>query len=319
MRSLLFGLTLLALPTTALARGDEEEDDSSGDEGGGGGPAFSFNFSRDNQGELGEDAKLDEVLPAAGDIGLSFDAAPMLTYVGSIIAGGASGDGLNAYVSGYDQMIVGKYFLKPGMAARARLGLKLQSDSTTSYYDHPVDVADPDLEPADWAEASDTTTSNEFKMLLGGGLEMRRGYRRLQGIVGAEGLLGVATASSATSYGWSYDQDAADFGVIGDGTERPLAENSGFGFVFGVRGFTGVEYFVLPKISLGMEYGYALSFGMQGRGSVTTEKWDGEEEEAYNETSSGTESGRSIRADVDNGIDNVYSGGTGSVTVNFHF
>jgi len=303
---------LLVLPLALAASPAFAQDD----EGGGGMP---FNFSRDDQGDLGEKPALNDVLPAAGDIALSFDAAPMLTYVGSIIAGGASGSGLNAYVSGFDQMIVGKYFLSENMAARARVGLTLKSSNDTSFYDHPVDLEDPEVDPEDVAEVSDTTTSNDFRLLLGGGLEMRRGYRRLQGFVGAEALLGVASRSSSTAYGWQYDKDAAEFGVIGDGTERPLSESSGTAFIVGARGFTGVEYFVLPKISLGMEYGYGLSLANQGRGSSTIEIWDGEEEEAFNETSPGAGTGRAIRADVDNGIDNLYASGTGSVTVNFHF
>lgn len=308
--------SLLLLPFALLATPAFAADDDDMDMGGGG---MSFSFGRDDQGDLSKKATLEEVLPAKGDIALSFDAAPMLTYVGSVIAGSADGGGLNAYVSGYDQMIVGKYFLSPNMAARARLGLKFNSTSETSYYDSPLDQADPDVDPADWEELSDTTTSNEVKVLVGGGVEMRRGYRRLQGVIGGEALVGLATASSATAYGYDYDQDAADLGVIGDGSERPLSESSGLGVVLGARGFAGVEYFVLPKISLGMEYGYGLSFGMEGRGSATVEKWDGENEEAYNEVGSGSSSGRTIRADVDNGIDQTYSGGTGSVTVNFHF
>jgi hypothetical protein len=319
---------LAASPAWAASDDDDDDDDKprkerrdddddaprrkkSEDEGGGGG----MSFARANQGDLAEKPTLAEVLPAKGDIGLTFDATPTLNYVGSIIAGGASGAGLAAYENGFDQTIVAKYFLSEGVAARARFGFKFESASDTSYYDDPIDLANGD----DPTELSDTTTTNEMRILVGGGVELRRGYRRLQGYIGGEGALGLETSASGTTYGYAYDQDAADAGVVGDGTSRPLTENSGMKIILGGRGFAGVEYFVLPKISLGMEYGFGLHAVVQGRGSAVNEVWDGEEEDAFNETSPGSGSGRHLGLDVDNGINDTFDGDTGAVTLNFHF
>jgi hypothetical protein len=286
----------------------DDEDDSSG--GGGG-----MSFGREDQGDLSQKPSLAEVLPAKGDIGLTFDATPALDYVGKIIAGSASGAGIAAYQNGFDQTIVAKYYLSPGVAARARFGLKFESASDASYYDDPIDVANGD----DPTELSDTTTTNEMRILVGGGVELRRGYRRLQGYIGGEGALGLENSATGTTYGFSYDQDAADAGVIADGSSRPLTENSGMAIVFGARGFAGVEYFVLPKISLGMEYGFGLHAVVQGRGSAVNEVWDGEEEDAFNETSPGSGNGRHLGLDVDNGINDTFDGDTGALTLNFHF
>jgi hypothetical protein len=266
--------------------------------------------------DLNEPPTLEEVLPATGDIALTFDATPALDYVGSIIAGSASGAGLAGYVNGFDQTIVGKYYLDPSMAVRARLGFKFESASDTSYYDSPIDLANDEDEPA---ELSDTTTSNETRILVGGGIEMRRGYRRLQGYMGGEAALGVLSSASGTTYGYAYDQDAAEAGVIGDGSSRPLTQSSGMGLILGARGFAGVEYFVLPKISLGLEYGFGLHAVIEGRGSAVSEVWDGDDEEAFNETSPGAGSGRHLGLDVDNGINDTFDGDTGALTLNFHF
>ena len=324
MRTLAFLTLGLLIASPAWAKPDEDDDDDDKprkerrddeDDSSGGGSGGGMSFGREDQGDLSQKPSLAEVLPAKGDIGLTFDATPALDYVGKVIAGSASGAGIAAYQNGFDQTIVAKYDLSPGVAARARFGLKFESASDASYYDDPIDVANGD----DPTELSDTTTTNEMRILVGGGVELRRGYRRLQGYIGGEGALGLENSASGTTYGFSYDQDAADAGVIADGSSRPLTENSGMAIVFGARGFAGVEYFVLPKISLGMEYGFGLHAVVQGRGSAVNEVWDGEEEDAFNETSPGSGNGRHLGLDVDNGINDTFDGDTGALTLNFHF
>jgi hypothetical protein len=305
MRTLAFLSLGLLIASPAWAKSSDEDDSSGG----------GMSFSREDQGDLSQKPKLADVLPAKGDFGLTFDATPTLDYVGKIIAGGASGAGIAAYQNGFDQTIVAKYYLSPGVAARARLGLKFESTSDSIYYDDPIDVANGD----DPTELSNTTTTNEMRILVGGGMELRRGYRRLQGYIGGEAALGLENSASGTTYGVPYDDDLVDAGEIGDGSSRPLTESSGTAWIFGARGFAGVEYFVLPKISLGMEYGFGLHAVAQGRGSAVNEVWDGEEEEAFNETSPGSGNGRHLGLDVDNGINDTFDGDTGALTLNFHF
>ncbi len=43
---------------------------------------------------------------------------------------------------------------------------------------------------------------------------------------------------------------------------------------FGLRGFVGVEYFVIPKISVGGEFGLGFMYSKVGEGYVNTESWN---------------------------------------------
>ena len=87
------------------------------------------------------------------------------------------------------------------------------------------------------------TTSNLSTFLLSGGYEWRRGNGRIQGLVGVEGMLGIGSSSESTDYGWDYDDEAADLGVIFDGSSRTLSEKL-------------VE--VLPLVSVALFLGWSI-------------------------------------------------------------
>ena len=269
-------------------------------------------------------------LPEEGDFSLGFDAVPVLDFalntVNIMNNTGQGADGLVAYPGGFEQVLTGKIFLSSAMAVRARVAIGHQKSSSESYYDHPKDVADPEVETP--REISDKTAFSSTSVLLGGGVEFRRGSTRLQGICGGEALLGIASTSASTDYGWIYGQDEADLGVIADGSERALSSSSGTNVLFGVRGFAGVEYFIASKISLSAEYGWSLSTSKAGRGSVETEQWKVEEAGEGEEAPAGTRvinsddsagSGGGVFVGVDNGPDSAFSGGSGALTLNFHF
>ena len=140
---------------------------------------------------------------------------------------------------------------------RVRVGINNTSSTENSLYTNPVEDADPDEDNP--GEISDTVSTSESLILVSGGYEMRRGYDRIQGFYGGEALLGLSSSNSSTSYGWQYNDEAYDFGVIGNGSSRALEETSGLALAVGLRGFVGVEYFIAPKISLG-KYGWAVGF-----------------------------------------------------------
>ena len=91
---------------------------------------------------------------------------------------------------------------------------------------------------------------------------------------------------------------------------------SGATFQFGVRCFVGVEYFVLPKISLGGEFGWGIGLQTQGAAQVTTE--------SLNTTSNGSttvtnKGGKSTTFNIGTDNKNSIFGPTGSIRVNFYF
>ena len=265
----------------------------------------------------------EDILPAQGDIAIGFDTSPTLSYFANLVSdAGNGGTGLGAYPMGFEQMLSAKYFFSDTIAIRGRLGLTYDSTTTGSYYDNPVTLADPDNEDGEAPEIVDTSTETDIRILVGGGVEMRRGYRRLQGYFGGEALLGAMASSTSNKYGWQFSEDAQEWGVIGDGTERVLTESSGLSLVVGVRGFAGIEYFIVRKISIAAEYGIAASVMTDPRGTQTVERWEVDDDgdgSRVQETNQGSSAGSHLRFDEDNGIDQYFSGGTGAVTVNFHF
>jgi hypothetical protein len=103
----------------------------------------------------------------------------------------------------------------------------------------------------------DVVTNSYNNITLGGGVEYRRGNTRLQGYYGAMAMIGLG--GSKTSY--EYGAGAVD----GQITE----EKAGSTFGLGVRAFVGAEYFVLPKISIGGEFGWGLGFSSTGASETT--------------------------------------------------
>src|SRR5690606_29560763 len=122
----------------------------------------------------------------------------------------------------------------------------------------------------------------------------RRGFGRLQGYYGAE--LGFNLMSNGAKYEYgnalTASTSAVDVNVSGadalgngsnvvaggdiDGTGaandyRVTEMKSGLGFMIGLRGFIGAEYFVMPRLSIGGEFGWGLVFSSQGASSTTYE------------------------------------------------
>jgi hypothetical protein len=88
--------------------------------------------------------------------------------------------------------------------------------------------------------SADSVKTNSTSVALGAGIQNFRGHGRLQGFYGAEAGVGFSNGKTA---------------VNSIETETPNA------FGVNVRGFLGAQYFVAPKVSLGAEYGWGLSYG----------------------------------------------------------
>ena len=129
------------------------------------------------------------------------------------------------------------------------------------------------------------------------GIEKRRGVSRLQGIYGAEAGLYISTTKDKFTYGNKLDAasspqlvvDAANdamsspyFGNANNidtlpqiqgvqGPARITERKNGISFSIGARIFMGAEYFVLPKMSIGGEFGWGLGFSTTGRSETKLE------------------------------------------------
>ena len=230
------------------------------------------------------------ILPSAGDWGLGFDAAPILNYAGNML----NGNTMNSMGSAFDNAnlaISGKYFTDASTAYRGSLRIGMGTTSMDQLFGG-----------ANGDSLTNTTKMSSSVVVLGGGLEKRRGHGRLQGYYGGEMLVGFGGAKET----YSYAEELSNTNPISRTTE----DKSGSVFVLGVRGVIGVEYFILPKISLGAEYGWGLSLNSQGQGSSTTESWD-------NANSSSTTTTVNTGGSSIFGIDTDNNGG--AIRLMFHF
>ncbi|MCC5923601.1 MAG: hypothetical protein JJT77_07430 [Crocinitomicaceae bacterium] len=273
-------------------------------------------------------------LPEEGDWAIGVDATPFLNYFGNFIGG----DGLNAAPTWnfqtINQTITGKYFVSSEMAYRGSLRLGFGfDDATRSVVDRSSTVT-PEF-PSTMVPMVDNKQRTSFTNIgLSGGLEFRKGKGRLQGFYGGE--LGIAFASQSETYTYGNELTLStannpvfvaaddDFGsnLITDAFGNPAritAERSGTTLGVGARGFIGAEYFILPKLSLGAEFGWGLMFVSNGAGSITSEALgvDNNGAELLGEVK--IEGNRSSGFGIDTDNMNTVFGPAGSIRIVFHF
>lgn len=263
------------------------------------------------------------ILPETGDYCLGFNAVPVLDFALNaldIMSNAGTTSQHPGYVTGFNQIIVGKYFLAPEKAARVRFGINNNSVSTKTYGDDPLVAVGTKPENI-LLQSSKVSTKNWF---IGAGLEMRRGHNRLQGFYGGEVLVGINSTTTKNQYEIAYDVTSETAGYMVAGDSRVLSDKSGMALSLGLRGFIGIEYFVAPKISVGAEFGWGFGLVTSPRGKTETEYWDivpystATTPSEYIEEVEGNSSGKTMGFSVDNGINNAF-GSSAALTMHFHF
>lgn len=285
-------------------------------------------------------------LPEAGDWAIGVDATPFLNYFGNLIGGGQNAN--NAPTWNYltnNQTITGKYFVEDDMAYRAnlRLGFGSNSDKVMTA-DRSVDPTLPSTWPAAAAEVENKAKYGATNIGIGVGMEKRRGFGRLQGFYGAEIGFNIASTKERYTYGneLTASTSGVDVNVTGaddftggamgttmfastDGqgnaiNGRVTEYKGGLNFGVGLRAFIGAEYFVLPRLAIGGEFGWGLVFSTNGASSTTYEV-EGLTTGATVETietivvEGAKSSGFGVDTDAVNGV----FGPAGSLRMTFHF
>ncbi|MFT5601932.1 MAG: hypothetical protein ACI9N1_002182 [Flavobacteriales bacterium] len=250
------------------------------------------------------------ITPEAGDWAIGFNAAPILNYAGNMF-NGTIGNSMGSAFVGNDQAIYGKYFVDENTAYRASLRIMYGSGSNGVNIDTNTVSSAP----------SYVTNTGKFSgagIVLGGGIEKRKGHNRLQGYYGGEAMitLGGTTPNAEYTYATALDStNIADNVMNTDPSLNPnmvntaangrtLSTKAGSTFGIGVRGFIGAEYFFAPKMSIAAEYGWGLTWSTTGGGETVTENFgfDGASattETLYNVTSE-TPKSSSLNIDTDN-------------------
>ena len=222
-----------------------------------------------------------QILPKKGDWSLGINASSLLQYVGNV----ANGETFNNS-PGFNQVsknlptatIWGKYFIADDLAWRGGADIfadadrdryRVDDDSSTNPDDAVFDVRD----------------INRFGFTLSAGLEKRRGKSRVQGVYGADAYVHYTTNNTTkVQYGNAITTSNQSPSSTGFGNPTGIPDpalgfrltEADFGndFEFGLRGFVGVEYFFAPKMSLGGEFYWGISYTTTGETSVTYEGYE---------------------------------------------
>ncbi|MFL5730227.1 MAG: hypothetical protein ACJ75J_12145 [Cytophagaceae bacterium] len=212
------------------------------------------------------------ILPQGGDWGISFNAIPVLNYVGNTF-NNTAGNTVSAAFPAVGAVSARK-FIDDNNAYRALVRFDL---GTTSMKNNTA--SDASGAPAG-TTVEDKESIKNSNIQIGGGIEKRKGTSRVQGIYGAMAMIGKTGGSKKYTYGNAFSSTNTapttnNFDGNDLGGARITETKTGSGFSIGVVGFIGAEYFVAPKLSLGAEFQWGPSFQSNGKLDTTVESWDG--------------------------------------------
>ncbi|MEM7163609.1 MAG: hypothetical protein AAF487_14360 [Bacteroidota bacterium] len=249
-------------------------------------------------------------LPEPGEWAIGLDASPFLNFAGNLF--NSENSSPQALYINNINTFYGKMFFEDQKAYRAKVRIGFNNMTNRESVE---DANDPSIEVTDKEKISSTFIG------LGAGVENRRGNSRLQGLFGAEAFLWFSGSKVTYEYGNSLSADNQSNDNVFNSDLNDVTELS-IGSTVGVqlRGFIGAEYFILPKISLGAEYGWGLTFSRTADGERISQFWNDNSGEA--ETSSTSLAGNSsVSVDTDINNSSAVAGDLGniSLTALFHF
>ena len=179
--------------------------------------------------------------PDAGDV--TAEVNINFFNLGLFHGGGSSTGNPFSLNNGMNQ-IRGRYFLSSSMAIRAGLNITA-SNNKKNFSENP-----------DGSGGTGTAKQSSMGISIMPGFEKHfAGTDRLSTYVGADLLIGIASASEKTenSDGDAYVKDlSVEYkGGWSNGNARG-------GFSFGVRGVAGADYYFVPNVYLGAEFGWGF-------------------------------------------------------------
>ncbi len=268
-------------------------------------------FAQDLTSKKGE-----TILPEAGDYSVSIDATPMLGYVQGLFgSNGGSSAGSWAFLNG-NNTITGKYFVEDDVAYRIGINIGFATTTENAFVSDILDTVN------FTNMVTDTKKTSTNQIFLTGGMEWRKGSTRLQGFYGAELGLGFGGGMKETyTYGNAYDFNSTlplqsqTHGV--DGVTDVQSTRQKGGVMVGLRGFIGAEYFVLPKLAIGGEFGWGLGLTTTGEGSNITKQVNAAATGLEDVETTTVAKGSTFGIGTDNS--NPMFGPTGSLRISMYF
>lgn len=247
------------------------------------------------------------IFPEKGEWALGISANPILQYLGNVASGATTTNTAPSVQSpGFVNNLGGiqgnsifvKYMKTESMAYRARVAFNVSSSKSGQ----PVILTNNGTQGIVPSYGENSQTIGSTAVMIGLGIEKRRGKDRVKGVYGAEALVGFSTEK--TNYNYAEPLQAAN------NSPRTQTFFRGNSILLGVRGFVGVEYFFAPKISIGGEVGYTAAATFTGRGNETL---------LYFDAANPSKPVEGVRRT------NAYFGGIGlgvdafNASINFHF
>jgi len=241
------------------------------------------------------------VLPEAGDWSLSLNAAPITRFMGNMFNGNLNNNA-NPFratsTTGAGNSLLIRKFTTDKQAMRAFVGFNFNSAKSSN------DVADDKqttavVFPALPDMVTDETKVSNTNIMLGVGQEWRKGERRLQGFYGGDVMLKFSGNKRTNTWG----NTMSDTGIAAAGTTiTPMSTTWAGTTATGSSAMGTRTIFILPKFSIGFEYGWGISLSTTGQGTTVTETTGGApNKRAEQETTTGKRSSFGVANDINSG------------------
>jgi hypothetical protein len=209
-------------------------------------------------------------LPEEKEIGLSVEATPFLNYLGNFFGKQNNNSAPQFNFLNGRQSIALKYFLTAKSAVRASVRIGTRSSNSDAIFTQN----DPN-NPSIKNEYTDKRKISGNDVIIGVGYEMRRGKTRLQGYYGGDFYVGTGKSTTTYTYALALSNlNTSHQNKFNPADDDILDKTGGREFTVGLRGFVGAEYFIIPKLSIGGEFGWGLARTSQAKGIATTETLD---------------------------------------------
>ncbi|HHT03223.1 MAG TPA: hypothetical protein GX005_02735 [Bacteroidales bacterium] len=232
-----------------------------------------------------------EYLPKAGDISIGADALPYLEFLGNAFNGNTN----NSLNLG-ETTLYFKYFLTDNTAVRAIIGIDNGTNNSREYVADDLLRLDP-FNPN--AKAEDLKLEKYRDVYLKVGYQIYKTRNRLAGYYGAQ--IGYGYGNSFSEYTYANPISAMNqiptshnFGGNINGASRVLEAKDVASNTISAGLFIGVEYFFMPKMSIGGEYGLDFQYEWSGQSNAVSESWNGSEVVNTNSLVLPTQSGSSF-------------------------
>jgi len=242
------------------------------------------------------------ILPEKGDFAIGLDANTILNIIRTPF-NYYFYDNIpySLYAQRLSNTIYAKYFIASNKAVR----IKLSIATASSKINHPVIN---DLNNNETVNDIRNEKNKAGSFIFG--YERREGSNRLQISYGVELNLSIESSNINYSYGNQYSESnyypttTNGFGVGSNMTERAYKRQIDYNnetLSGGIRLFLGLEYFIMPKVSVGGEVGLKYANTFSQLNSTVYETWDFINNQARNDYQKGDGVSSSLSSDNLNG------------------